>query len=191
MSTEGRAVGLDPRQIHHLRRVAAALRPVAHGPRPRVRLVPAGRPLRLLPAPEPCAAGVRGVRGRPGGLRPAAGSAGPARPVQRGQEPPGAVLLLVLVHRREHPPQGGPPHLPDPSPSHRLVVGWLQAEITGHKRQKAEVPSDPESVDDEALPDNLSDVSHSGSVSGLSSSSGSSSSSTTDGGSSSGESNSD
>ena len=63
--------------------------------------------------------------------------------------------------------------------------------ITGHKRQKAEVASDPESMDDEALSDNLSDVSHSGSDSGLSSSSGSSSSSTTDGGSSSGESNSD
>ena len=63
--------------------------------------------------------------------------------------------------------------------------------ITGHKRQKAEVPSDPESVDDEALSDNLSDVSHLGSDSGLSSSSGSSSSSTNDGGFSSGESNSD
>ena len=58
--------------------------------------------------------------------------------------------------------------------------------ITGHKRQKAEVPSDLESVDDEALSDNFSDdVSHSGRDSGLSSSSGS------DGGSSSGESNSD
>ena len=64
--------------------------------------------------------------------------------------------------------------------------------ITGHKRQKAEVPSDPEPVNDEALRDNLSDVSHSGSDSGSSSSSsGSSSSSTTNGGSSSGEFNSD
>ena len=41
----------------------------------------------------------------------------------------------------------------------------------GTKRRKtdlsdAEVPSDPESVDDEALSDNLSDVSHSGSDSG-------------------------
>ena len=32
--------------------------------------------------------------------------------------------------------------------------------ITGHKRQKAEVPSDVESVDDEAVSDNLFDVSH-------------------------------
>ena len=63
--------------------------------------------------------------------------------------------------------------------------------ITGHKRQKAEVPSDPESVDDEALPNNLFDVSHSGSDLDSSSSLGSSSSSTTDWGSSSGESNSD
>ena len=47
----------------------------------------------------------------------------------------------------------------------------------------AEVPSDLESVDDEALSDNLSDVSHLGSDSGSSSSSGSNSSSTTDGGS--------
>ena len=72
-----------------------------------------------------------------------------------------------------------------------LLYFRFKDRITGHKRQKAEVPSDPESVDDEALPDNLSDVSHSGSDSDLSSSSGSSSSSTTDGGSSSGESNSD
>ena len=72
-----------------------------------------------------------------------------------------------------------------------LLYFRFKDRITGHKRQKAEVPSDPEPVDDEALPDDLSDVSHSGSNSGLSSSSVSSSSSTTDGGSSSGESNSD
>ena len=72
-----------------------------------------------------------------------------------------------------------------------LLYFRFKDRITGHKRQKAEVPSDPESVDDEALSDNLSDVSHSGSDSGLSSSSGCSSSSTNDGGSSSGESNSD
>ena len=70
-----------------------------------------------------------------------------------------------------------------------LLYFRFKDRITGHKRQKAEVPSDPESVDDEALSDNLSDVSHSGSDSGLSSSSGSSSSSTNDGGSTSGESN--
>ena len=72
-----------------------------------------------------------------------------------------------------------------------LLYFRFKDRITGHKRQKDEVPSDPESVDDEALSDNLSDVSHSGSDSGLSSSSGSSSSSTNDGGSSSGESNCD
>ena len=63
-----------------------------------------------------------------------------------------------------------------------LLYFRFKDRITGHKRQKAEVPSDPEPVDDEALPDNLSDVSHSGSDSGASSSSGSNSSSTTDGG---------
>ena len=72
-----------------------------------------------------------------------------------------------------------------------LLYFRFKDRITGHKRQKAGVSSDPESVDDEALPDNLSDVPHSGSDSGSSSSSGPSSSSTTDGGSSSGESNSD
>ena len=72
-----------------------------------------------------------------------------------------------------------------------LLYFRFKDRITGHKRQKAGVPSDPEPVDDEVLPDNLSDVSHSGSDSGSSSSSGSSSISTTDGGSSSGESNSD
>ena len=41
--------------------------------------------------------------------------------------------------------------------------------ITSH-RQKAEVPSDPEPVDDEALLDNLCAVSYSGSDSGSSSS---------------------
>ena len=72
-----------------------------------------------------------------------------------------------------------------------LLYFRFKDRITGHKRQKAEIPSDPELLDDEALPNNLSDVSHLGSDSGLWSSSGSSSSSTTDGGSSSGESNSD
>ena len=72
-----------------------------------------------------------------------------------------------------------------------LLYFRFKDRITGHKGQKAEVPSDPEPVDDEALPDNLSDVSHSGSDSRSSSSSGSNSSSTTDGGSSSSESNSD
>ena len=76
-----------------------------------------------------------------------------------------------------------------------LLYFRFKDSITGHKRQKAEVPSDPESVNDEALSDNLSDnlseVSYFGSDSGSSSSSSSSSSSTTDGGSSSGESNSD
>ena len=72
-----------------------------------------------------------------------------------------------------------------------LLYVRFEDRITAHKRQKAEVPSDPESVDDEVLLDNLSDVSHSGSDSDSSSSLGSSSSSTTDGGSSSGESNSD
>ena len=85
---------------------------------------------------------------------------------------------------------------PLPRAKHEDVIDALlyfrfKDRITGHKRQKAEVPSNPESVDDEALPDNLSDVSHSGSDSGSSSSSGSNSSSTADGGSSSGESNSD
>ena len=72
-----------------------------------------------------------------------------------------------------------------------LLYFRVKDRITGHKRRKAEVPSDTVSVDDEALSDNLSDVSHSGSDSGSSSSLGSSSSSTTDGGSSSGKSNSD
>ena len=72
-----------------------------------------------------------------------------------------------------------------------LLYFRFKDRITGHKRKKAEVPSDPESVDDEVLADNLSDVSQSGSDSDSSSSSGSSSSSTTDGGSSSGESDSD
>ena len=72
-----------------------------------------------------------------------------------------------------------------------LLYFRFKDRIPGHKRQKAEVPFDLESVDDEALPDNLSDVSHSGSDSGSSSSSGASSSSTTDGDSSSGESNPD
>ena len=67
-----------------------------------------------------------------------------------------------------------------------LLCFRFKDRIPGQKRQKAEVPSDPESVDDEARPDNLSDVSHSGSDSDSSSSSGSSSSSssssTTDGG---------
>ena len=74
-----------------------------------------------------------------------------------------------------------------------LLYFRFKDRVTGHKRQKAEVPSEVEPVDDEALPDNLSDVSHSGSDSGSvsSSSSGSSSSSTTNGGSNSGESNSD
>ena len=40
-----------------------------------------------------------------------------------------------------------------------LLYFRFKDRITGHKRQKAEVPSDPESVDDEALSDNLSDVS--------------------------------
>ena len=70
-----------------------------------------------------------------------------------------------------------------------LLYFRFKDRITGHKRQKAEVLFDPESVDGEAPPDNLSDVSHSGSDSYSSSSSGSSSSSTTDGGSSLGESN--
>ena len=66
----------------------------------------------------------------------------------------------------------------------------------GAKRQKtdvcdAEVPSNPESVPDEALSDHLSDVSHSDSDADSSSSSGSASTSITDGASSSGESNSD
>ena len=72
-----------------------------------------------------------------------------------------------------------------------LLYFRFKDRITGHKGQKAKVPSDPELLDDEALPDNLSDVSHSGSDSDSSSSLGSSSSSTTYGGSSSGESNSD
>ena len=37
-----------------------------------------------------------------------------------------------------------------------LLYFRFKDRITGHKRQKAEVPSDPESVDHEALPDNLS-----------------------------------
>ena len=41
-----------------------------------------------------------------------------------------------------------------------LLYFRFKDRITGHKRQKAEVPADPESVDDEALPNNLSDVSH-------------------------------
>ena len=35
-----------------------------------------------------------------------------------------------------------------------LLYFRFKDRITGHKRQKAEVPSDPESVDDEALSDN-------------------------------------
>ena len=42
-----------------------------------------------------------------------------------------------------------------------LLYFRFKDRITGHKRQTAEVPSDPEPVDDEALPDKLSDVSHS------------------------------
>ena len=64
-----------------------------------------------------------------------------------------------------------------------LLYFRFKDRITGHERQKAEVPSDPKPVDDEALPDNVSNVSHSGSDSGSSSSSGSSSRSITDGGS--------
>ena len=76
----------------------------------------------------------------------------------------------------------------------RNLRGRRKDKVT--KRRKTdvsddEVPSVTESEDDEALADNLSDVSHSGSDSGSSSSSGSSSGSTTDGGSSSCESNSD
>ena len=67
-----------------------------------------------------------------------------------------------------------------------LLYFRFKDRITGHKRQKAEVTFGPESVDDEALPNNLSDVSHAGSDSDSSSSSGSSSSYTTDGGSNSG-----
>ena len=41
-----------------------------------------------------------------------------------------------------------------------LLYFRFKDRITGHNRQKAEAPSDPESVDDEVLPDNLFGVSH-------------------------------
>ena len=114
----------------------------------------------------------------------------------------GLALIFILAGGGGTLPPGAPPppsaQVQPPLPRAKrediidaLLYFRFKDRITGHKRQKAEVPSDPESVDDEALPNNLSDVSHSGSDSDSSSSSGSSSSSTTDGGSSSDESNSD
>ena len=99
----------------------------------------------------------------------------------------------------------------DSAPWHQYDVAAMAAEFRkirrvrnmravrkdkGTKRRKtdgpdAEVASDPESVPDEEVSDNLSDVTNSGTESDSSSSSGSSGASTTDTGSSSGKSDSD